>query len=228
MALSDTSIKKNWYSFSGVGGSADLFFESPYKSKIGSKSVLTISANNIGFIHWLDKSPQYNSDSLIKFDGYHINNILDLKDSTLQKINSDSTLRNLTHARTEEFNTAIPTNLIIINKIYFGKKMFALSTGFRYIFSANYKPYVFVEPEFNFMLGKNERLDKLGNPITKNRLSISIHIGYGGYAYLNAGLSLAYNTKGWFIKLGSNALQGYFAPEIAYGQGLFFSLARKF
>ena len=212
MAVSDTASKKNPFSFNGIGASADIFFETPYKSKIGSQSVLTVNANNIGFIHWSANSVQYNSDSIIRFDGYHINNILDLKDSTLNKINTDSILREVTNARKEEFNTNIPTNLLILNKIYFGKKQWALNTGFRYMFHSNYKPYVFVEPEYTI----------------KQKLSISLHIGYGGYTRLNTGLALVYNTKGWFVKLGSNSLQGYILPKQTYGQGLYFSLAKKF
>ena len=119
MALSDTSVKKNVFNFNGAGASADIFFETPYKSKIGRQSVLTINANNIGFIHWRGNSVQYSSDSALKFNGYHVNNILDLKDSTLKKINADSIIRSVTHARHEAFNTNIPTNLVLINKIYF-------------------------------------------------------------------------------------------------------------
>lgn len=211
MALSDTSTRKNLLSFNGIGASADIFFETPYKSKIGRQSILTVNANNIGFIHWSERSLQYSSDSVLKFDGYRINNILDLKDSTLQKVNTDSVIRKATNARQESFNTNIPTNLIIINKIYFNRQ-FAFNTGFRYIFHANYKPYIFIEPEYKIA----------------NRILISVHIGYGGYTRLNTGLSLVYTNRNWFVKLGSNSLQGYIAPKQAYGQGLFFSIAKKF
>jgi hypothetical protein len=50
MALSDAT-NNNLISFNGMGASADIFFETPYKSKLGKKSILTVSANNIGFIH---------------------------------------------------------------------------------------------------------------------------------------------------------------------------------
>ena len=211
MALSDTSTKKDVWSFNGIGASADIFFETPYKSKVGRQSVLTVNANNIGFIHWAEKSLQYSSDSILKFDGYHINNILDLKDSTLQKVNTDSVIRKATNARQEAFNTNIPTNLIIINKIYFSR-MFNLNTGFRYVFHSNYKPYLFIEPEYKIA----------------NRFTLSLHVGYGGYTRLNAGLALVYTNKNWFVKLGSNSLQGYILPKQTYGQGLYFSLAKKF
>ena len=209
MALSDTT-KKGINSFNGIGASADIFFETSYKSKVGKKSVLTVNANNIGFIHWLNNSVQYSSNATLKFTGYNVNSIADLKDSTLNKINRDSLLRNLSNARKENFNVNIPTNLVIINKIYFGDLKFCLSTGFRYMFNANYKGYVFLEPEYKY-----------------KKMSFALHAGYGGYVRLNLGLWMMWNNKNWFLRIGSNSLQGYILPKTAYGQGLFFSLAKK-
>lgn len=210
MAVSDAT-NTNLISFNGIGASADVFFETLYKSKLGKKSILTVSANNIGFIHWNNKSIQYSSDSILHFKGYKVNNLNDLKDSTLNRLNKDSLLRNLSNERYQGFNMNIPTNLILINKIYFGKELFALSTGFRYIFNANYKPYLFIEPEY-----------KLKN------ITFSIHTGYGGYSRFNVGASIIWNTKNWFLKLGSNSLQGFILPKSVFAQALYLSFAKKF
>ena len=210
LAISDTNNKR-LTSFNGIGASAEIFFETPYKSKVGKRSVLLVNANNIGFIHWQNNSVQYSSDSSLRFSGYTVNNIIDLKDSTISKLNRDSILRGLTNARRENFNTNIPTNLVIINKIYFGKELFCLQTGFRFIFNANYKPYVFIEPEYR----------------VKN-VTFGLHTGYGGYVRLNVGASITWNCQNWFLRVGSNSLQGYVVPKSASGQGLFFSLAKKF
>lgn len=211
MALSDTSRKSNPLGYSGVGASADIFFETPYKSKIGKGSVLTVNANNIGFLHWFDNSVQYSSDSTFKFSGYHIDNLLDLKDTTLAAINRDSIIKNTTNARHESFNVNIPTNLLIINKIRFTDK-FVLGTGFRYLFNSNFKPYFFTDAEYEF---------------TK-KITGALHVGYGGYSKLNVGLAFTYNSPSWFFKLGSNSLQGYVSPKNTYGQGAFISIAKKF
>lgn len=208
MALSDTNNRRLG-AFNGIGASADIFFETPYKSAGGRKCLLTVNANNIGFIHWWKNSVQYSSDSSLRYTGYNIRNINDLKDSTISRINGDSLLRDLTNARTENFNVNIPTNLVILNRIYFGKS-FCLGTGFRYIFNANYRPYIFVEPE-----------------LSHKNVSFSLHVGYGGYVNLNVGASVTWNSKHWFVRLGSNSLQGYFAPKTAYGQGIFVTLAKK-
>lgn len=209
MAVSDAT-NNNLISFNGIGASADVLFETLYKSKLGKKSILTINANNIGFIHWNNKSIQYSSDSSLNLKGYKVNNINDLKDSTLNRLNKDSLLRNLSNKRYEGFNTNIPVNLILINKIYFGQELFALSSGFRYIFNANYKPYLFIEPEY-----------KLKNII------FSIHTGYGGYNRFNIGASIIWNTENWFLKVGSNSLQGFILPKSVFAQALYFSFAKK-
>jgi len=210
MAVSDTA-KNNPLAYSGIGASADIFFETPYQSKIGKGSVLTVNVNNIGFLHWFDNSVQYRSDSTFTFDGYRIDNLLDLKDSTLSSINRDSIVRNTTNARKESFNVNIPTNLLIINKIRFTDK-FVLGTGFRYLFNSNFKPYFFTDAEFQL----------------SSKITGTLHIGYGGYSKLNVGLAFCYNSNYWFIKLGSNSLQGYISPKNTYGQGAFVSIAKKF
>ncbi len=209
MALSDTN-NRGLGGFNGLGASSDIYFETPYKSRFGTKNVLMVNANNIGFIHWWQNSVQYNSDSSFRFKGYTINSVTDLKDSTLNTINNDSLLRKLTNARNENFNVNIPTNLVIINKMFFGAGNVALSTGFRYIFNANYRPYIFLEPE-----------------LRKGNFIVSLHTGYGGYTRLNVGASLSWNGPRVFFRLGSNSLQGYLFPKTSYGQGLYCSLALK-
>jgi len=99
---------------------------------------------------------------------------------------------------------------LIINKIYFGRQDFCLSTGFRQIFNANYIPYVFIEPQYRY-----------------KQVLFAFHTGYGGYGRLNVGTSVTFNLKGWYVRCGSNSLQGYILPKYTTGQSLFFTLAKK-
>jgi hypothetical protein len=211
IAVNDPRNKKKSFAFSGIGASADIFFENAYKSKYGQGSVLTVNVNNLGFIHWNQNSIQYNSDSIYTYNGYQINNLLDLKDPTLSSVNQDSIINKTSLAQRESFNVNIPTNLIIINKIIFTNK-FAFSFGFRYLFNSNFKPYGFTNFEYKF---------------TKKIASL-FHIGYGGYTKLNFGLSFSYNSKNWYFELGSNSLQGFIFSNKTFGYGAFISLARKF
>jgi hypothetical protein len=87
-----------------------------------------------------------------------------------------------------------------------------LGTGFRYLFNSNFKPYFFTDAELQL----------------SSKITGTLHIGYGGYSKLNVGLAFCYNSKNWFIKLGSNSLQGYISPKNTYGQGAFVSIAKKF
>jgi hypothetical protein len=83
--------------------------------------------------------------------------------------------------------------------------------GYRHIFNANYIPYVFLEPEYTY-----------------KKSTFAFHVGYGGYGRLNLGTSYTFNSPGWFLRIGSNALQGFLLPKYTFGQGVFFSFARKF
>lgn len=209
LALSDTGNKRIG-SFNGIGASADLFFETTYKSKIGKRSVLIVNANNIGFIYWRNQSVQYQSDSIYKYSGYTVTNFNDLRDTVLGDISRDSIVNQLINNYSSNFNVNIPTNLLIINKIYFGKEAFSFSFGFRHIFNANYIPYVFIEPEYRY----------------KN-VTFGLHTGYGGYVRLNVGVSATCNLQNWFFRLGSNSLQGFMFPNKFSGQGLYVTIAKK-
>lgn len=207
MALSDTN-NRGLMSFNGVGASADIFFETPYKGSLGKRSVLTVNANNIGFIHWYDQSVQYSSDSTLSFTGFSVGNIAQLRDSSLSKINRDTLLRELANARRGSFNVNIPTNLLIVNKIYFGAaERTAFAFGFRHVFNANYKGYIFIEPEHRFGM-----------------VTAGVHIGYGGYTRLNVGASFTVDKGPLYLRLGSHALQGFFFPRSVFSQGVYFSL----
>jgi hypothetical protein len=211
LALSDTN-NRNLLSFNGIGAAADFYFEKPYKSKLGKKSVLIVNANHIGFIHWRNNSVLFSSDSSLTFSGYNVNSILDLKDSTLQKINSDSIIRSITNSRKQNFNVNLPGNLFIVNKVYLNNS-FTLSwnTGFRYLFNANFRPYVFQELEYRY-----------------KKFIYLLHAGTGGYYFINAGVSISYQSRHFFARFGSNSLQGFIVPSLPFGQSLFLILAYRF
>jgi len=58
-------------------------------------------------------------------------------------------------------------------------------------------------------------------------MTFALHAGYGGYVRLNVGAWLMWSSKHWFLRVGSNSLQGYFFPKTAFGQGVFVSVAKK-
>jgi hypothetical protein len=210
LSMSDTAAKK-WTDYTGAGMSAEFFAVTPYTSKLG-KSKFILSVSNLGFIRWSDQSLNYAADSTFIFSGVNVDNVFDLRDSTLNAIALDSIINNSTSLTRTHTSTNLPVTFLIIHKVRF-TKLFELTTGFRHLFNANYKPYLFIESGFY---------------ISKT-VAASAHIGYGGYGKLSGGLGVNINVKDHFIlKLGSNSLQGFIAPKTTLGQSAYCTISYKF
>ncbi len=207
LALSDTTTKGGALS-NGNGASVEFYTEMPYVSRLG-KSLFFLSVNNLGFIRWNKNSLYYTTDSIFTYSGIHVSNLFDLKDSTLQSIGMDSIIKNSTSLSRRYISTNLPTSFFITHKIRFSK-YFTLNNGFRHLFNANYKPYIFVENEFT-----------LGS-----RFHLTLHAGYGGYGLLNVGLcGLFQLNKQVCLRIGSNSMQGLVSQKNTLGQGAYFSLS---
>lgn len=210
LSISDTASKK-WTDFNGNGMSAEFFAETPYRSRLGP-SKFFLSVSNLGFIRWNDNTLNYKTDSTFVFSGVHINDIFDLRDSTLNAISLDSIVDNSTNLERTHTSTNLPTTFLIIHKVRFSS-LFEFTTGFRHLFNANYKPYLFTEGTFY---------------INKS-INATAHLGFGGYGKLTGGLSVNLKIKDHFaMRLGSNYIQAYVSPKNSLGQGAYFSLSYKF
>ncbi len=210
LSMSDTN-NKSISAFNGNGASVDLYAELPYNSTLG-KSKFFLSVSNLGFIRWSNKTLNYTVDSTFKYNGIYVSNLFDVSDSTLNNISKDSIITNSTELRRDIFSTNLPTAFLIMHKIEFSRN-FSLNAGFRHLFQANHKPYIFLETEFKF---------------TKN-FTGTFHLAYGGYGKLSAGLWLSYLIKDHIaLRLGSNAIQGFVSPSTSLGQGAYFSIVKLF
>jgi hypothetical protein len=208
--MSDTGKGKNTLAnFNGNGISAEFFASMPYTSKLGP-SKFFVSVNNLGFIKWNQNTVNYTADTSYSFKGVVVNNVFQLNDASVKNLTKDSLVKHLTKNGKQTVSTNLPMSLFILHTINF-TKLFALNTGFRYFFNGNYKPYLYAEGQF---------------AIHKN-FTVTAHIGYGGYGKLSGGVNFEYKIKTFFIRLGSNAIQGYLLPKQSLGQGLFFSLSKK-
>jgi hypothetical protein len=207
---SDTSKNsKNFSVFNGNGASAEFFADMPYQSKLGPAKFY-IAVNNLGFIRWNQKTLNMNFDTNYLYTGVTVNNLFQISDSSIKKFSRDSLAKNLVHSTKQTKSVNLPTSLLIMHSIKFND-WFTLNNGFRHVFQGNYVPYIFAEGVF---------------AATKN-LTVTVHTGIGGYGKMSYGLQLEYKLKSWYLRLGSNALQGYIAPKQTYGQGMFFSLSKK-
>ncbi|MEO8759814.1 MAG: DUF5723 family protein, partial [Bacteroidia bacterium] len=210
LSLSDTAKGKNSFTnFNGNGASIELFASVPYTSVLG-KSKFFISLNNVGFIKWNKNTVNYQADTNYSFKGVTSNNIFQLNDGSVKNLSKDSLVKHLTKNGKQTLSTNLPMTLFILHSIKFSN-LFALNVGFRSLFNANYKPYVYADGQF---------------ALTKS-FTATANIGYGGYGKLSGGINLQYQIKTFFIRLGSNAIQGYVLPKQSLGQGLFFSLTKK-
>ncbi len=210
MALSDTGKgKSSFKTFNGNGALVELFASVPYTSALGA-SKFFVSINNLGFIKWNKNTVNYSADTNYSFKGVSSNNIFQLNDASVKNLSKDSLVKHLTKNGKQSFSTNLPVSLFLLHTIKFNT-LFTLNTGFRNLFNANYKPYLYAEGQFT---------------LPKNFMATA-NIGYGGYGKLSGGVTLQYKVKKFFIRLGSNAIQGYVVPKYTLGQGLFLSLTKK-
>ena len=210
LVMSDTSKgKNNLGTFNGNGLSAEFFAYMPYTSKLG-KSSFFVSVNNLGFIKWNKNTVNYSTDTTYIYKGVTVNNVFQLNDASVKNLTKDSLVKKLTQNGKQSMSTNLPMSLFILHTLKFSK-LFSLNTGFRQLFNANYKPYLYAEGQF--MLHAN--------------FSATAQLGYGGYGRLSGGVNFEYKVKTFFIRLGSNAVQGYILPKQSLGQGVFLSLSKK-
>lgn len=209
-AQSDTSQTKLG-TMNGYGFSADLFFEAPFKTSYG-KSKIGIQVKDIGFIKWNTRSITSQKDTAYHFEGYRIDNIFQLQQSSLGNNNQDSIIQNIIPTEKKSFDQLIPIdfNLYLISGI--GEK-FNLISGVRYLYNANYTPLFYLR----------------GNFFVKKKTILSTGIGYGGYGKFNFSVGWDQDLgKGFVVRLSSNNIEGFLAPKITTSQGAFITLKKYF
>jgi len=210
IAKSDAA-KNGLGAVNGFGSSVDLFFEAPFKTRMGN-SYLRLSVSDIGFINFNKKTLTLEQDSIFHFTGFQINNFSDLHDSTFGAKSKDSILNGVAPFKKQSFSATLPAVLDFNFETHFSK-YFHLTEGFRYVFNGNYSLLVYLKSNFYF------------NP----KFMLSLTLGYGGYGNLNYGIGLKANLgNGFLIYAGSNNIEGYISPKNTGGQGVFFSLGKQF
>lgn len=208
VAQSDTS-KKGIGAFNGAGASVDIFFEAPFKTKFG-EAKLSVSVADIGFIKYNRKSLFMYGDTVYHFEGFQINSIYDLQDSTFSATNKDSITNKVIPFKQQKVTYTLPSVLNITYKIQFTPK-FALTEGVRYVYNANYNLLLYMKAEY----------------LVRKNILVSVNGGWGGYGNFCYGAALGWNIgKGFILHAGSNNLEGFISPKKTAGQGAYFSLVK--
>jgi hypothetical protein len=210
VAQSDTA-HKGVGAFNGIGASIDIYFEAPFKSRLGN-SKLRVSVSDIGAIKFNDKSLYMNQDSLFHYSGFNVSSIYDLQDSTFANTSQGSIVSKIAPFKKRSFSVTLPTILNLTYETQLSKK-FLLTEGIRYVFNGNYKLLYYLKGNYS---------------ITKN-VMLSGTFGHGGYGNFAYGLGVFANFgKGFVLYAGSNNLEGFIAPKKASGMGGYISIIKNF
>ncbi len=210
IAQSDTS-KKGIGAFNGAGASIDIFFEAPFKTKIGDAK-LSVSISDIGLLRFNKNSLYLNQDSTFHFEGFQINTIYDLQDSTFSATSQDSIINNIAPFKKQAVTYTLPAVLLINYRLQLSKK-FALAEGVRYVYNGNYNLLLYAKADYWI----------------NKKMNVSATFAWGGYGNFNYGFGFYGNIgKGYMIYLGSNNLEGIVAPKKTGGLGAYVSLVKNF
>lgn len=211
VAQSDTS-KKGFAAFNGVGASADIYFEAPFKGKFGDSKIL-ISVSDIGLIRFNQNSLSYSQDSMFHYDGFHVNSIFDLQSSAYADNTSKDSIINSIAPRKKQYISATLPGILNFSFQTTLSNNFKLTEGVRYVFNANYKMLLYVKGDFYF----------------SPKFMLSATLSYGGYSTFNYGVGIFANVgKGFIIYAGSHNIEGYIVPKKTTAQGAYISLIKNF
>lgn len=210
-AQSDTA-HKGFGAFNGYGASVDIYFEAPFNTRAGA-SKLRVSVSDIGLIQYNKNTLYLNQDSLFHYDGFHVNSIYDLQDSTISASTSqDSIINGIAPFRKQSVSVTLPAVLNLSFETRFSEH-FELTEGIRYVFNGNYALKYYLQGNFYF----------------SKRFMVSATLSYGGYSTFNYGIGVFANLgKGFMIYAGSNNIEGYIVPKKTTAQGAYFSLVKNF
>lgn len=196
--------------FSGWGISSDFFGEFPIQIK-EHKSFFRVEANDLGFIKWNKNSLYYNIDTSIHFEGFYFSNILELNDSVLQSISTDTIQAELQAAPQRKIYYSYLPSLMRLSWNWNLEKFF-LSAGFFHRINSNYKPLTYLKYGYKF----------------SSWFSAASRVSYGGYGKIGFGIETKFAVKNWSLRLGSSNLEGVIFPEEFGGNSVFFSLRKEF
>ena len=192
----------------GVGFSVDVYYQ--LITKENHKLQMTIL--DFGYLYWKNSAIAYNYDTLFRFDGINIPNLISINDSLI-KLSSDSLLDLGKRNSNKSFQTVLPAWFMVNYSHNLVPGKFTLNFSGRYRFNDVYLPFIAVGGTYYY----------------NNNTSASISVGYGGYGNFNYGIMLQQRIWKYFtVGIGSNQLEGLIMPKKASGQSAVFSIKSWF
>ncbi|MFC2111297.1 hypothetical protein ACFLQ5_02475 [Bacteroidota bacterium] len=196
--------------FNGIGTSIDFFYL--YDNLNGDK--LLFEMENFGFIRWNKNSNSFAKDSAYSFEGWPIDNILNVRDDEFDNFKSDTLVSEFAFDKVSKpYSSFLPMQI----KFSYTKKIIteklSITASVKEIFFSAFKPYYTLKPNYNF------------HP----KLGISALVTYGGYGGFNSGIEVnIQDIKGFTLCVGSNFINSYLYPENYSGQGGYLRLYKTF
>ncbi len=192
----------------GAGFSVDLYYQLITKES----HKLQIAVLDFGYLYWKNSAIAYNYDTLFRFEGVNIPNLISINDSLI-KLSTDTLVNLGKKSTTKTFKTVLPSWLQVSYSHNLIPGKVALNFYGRYRFNDVYLPFIAIG----------------GTYFYKQSTSASLSIGYGGYGNFNYSLMLQQRVWKYFtVGLGSNQLEGLILPKKASGQSVFFAIKSWF
>jgi len=201
------SESENFFTSNGMGLAANW-----NASIIQEKSRINFEIRDLGFIRWSNLRT-YEGDSVYRYEGIEVNNVLTFSDSIFSQIKADSIAGDLGVKRSEkDFTYTIPATFHVNYVRYLSEKI-TLVGGVEYMLRAAYIPRVYVKGLYYF----------------KDDFFIAPVVAYGGFGRLDfeLGAAKSFNNK---LVISANAfyLEYVLLPKMSSGQGFNFSVTKLF
>ncbi|MCC6252758.1 MAG: hypothetical protein IT238_09885 [Bacteroidia bacterium] len=209
---SDTLKKRPYFKIpsNGMGFGLDMYYQLTTKNNHHVQVML----NDWGYLYWKSKpSAHYTLDTLLRFEGINIPNLLSINDSLLS-LSVDSLKQNIISKGHKSFKTALPGNIQISYIHSIIPNTLSINTGVKMrVYDTSYRPMVYV--------GTSYRYNK--------KLGLNFNAGFGGYGILNCSLFLHYlMTNRFIIGVGSNQIEGVVSPQTANGESIVLFIKSRF
>jgi hypothetical protein len=198
---------KSLLSSGGLGAGLNLFLN--YKL---DKGQINFEMRDLGMIRWRNL-PTYEGDSIFRFDGVNVNDVLDFSDSVFTQTKADNIAQDMGLKKTEKsFTWFIPATIHLSYFYNFSEKLDFVA-GVKYMLNAAYIPRVYVKGLYYINSG----------------FLISPIIAYGGFGKLDLELAAAKKFGPRFM-LGANIfyLEYFLLLRSSSGHGLNLSLTKLF
>ena len=202
-------ILTRYFASNGLGAGLDTYFQ--YQSKTGNDKI-SFEMNDLGFLRFDNNSIIEQNDTSIHFEGFEIENILDI-DSVFSSLSADSLIEVYgTTSSNKAYSIFLPAKFHLSYSHRFNEK-WTVRAGVVQRVAAAYLPLGYVGGIYSFNPG----------------FSLKANLIYGGYGELMAGLELhKVFGKHIAISIGTDHLHSGLFKDFSNWQGGYLMITARF